>query len=200
MNDKKKQGWAKLCRDCDLVPRVRLSTTTFTATDADLIFARVKPKGGRRIDYAGCVAALELVAKKRGCTLLEIAHRVIAAGGPAVAEGCAVAEAVRLHDDKGMYTGVYARGGPTTVDADPSSLAAVCDRTAADVRGVSASMGVAAAAGAGLLVAPASAAAAAGSSKRLRAASAASAPAASSRKSLVVPSAAGGGSKREIFK
>lgn len=34
------------------------------------------------------------------------------------------------------YTGVYAKGGPTNVDMDPSSLASVCDRTPADARGV----------------------------------------------------------------
>lgn len=34
------------------------------------------------------------------------------------------------------YTGVYAKGGPTNVDSDPSSLASVCDRSPADARGV----------------------------------------------------------------
>lgn len=34
------------------------------------------------------------------------------------------------------YTGVYAKGGPTNVDMDPTSLASVCDRSAADARGV----------------------------------------------------------------
>jgi len=167
-----------------------------TATDADLIFARVKPKGGRRIGYDGAVAALELVARKRGggCTLLELAHRVVAAGGPAVAEGCAVAEAVRLHDDKSAYTGVYARGGPTNVDANPTSLANVCDRSAANVRGVSATMGVAASAGAGLLVGPNEPAAAAGSSKRLRSApTAAAAAGTSSRRGLIVPASTASG-------
>jgi len=27
------------------------------------------------------------------------------------------AEAVKYHDDKNLYTGVYAQGGPSTVDA-----------------------------------------------------------------------------------
>jgi hypothetical protein len=34
------------------------------------------------------------------------------------------------------YTGVYAKGGPTNVDMDPSSLASLCDRSPADARGV----------------------------------------------------------------
>jgi len=29
-----------------------------------------------------------------------------------------VADAVKFHDDKSLYTGVYAHGGPTTVDID----------------------------------------------------------------------------------
>jgi hypothetical protein len=170
-----------------------------TATDADLIFARVKPKGGRRIGFDGVVAALDLIAHKRGCTALEVAHRVVANGGPAAAEGCTRAEQVRLHDDKATYTGVYARGGPTTVDADPASLAAVCDRSQADVRGVSAAMGVATTATAGMLPAVA---AAAGSSKRLRSgtASAASSARALGSSAARALTAASSSSKREIFK
>lgn len=34
------------------------------------------------------------------------------------------------------YTGVYAKGGPTNVDMDPTNLAGLCDRSSADVRGV----------------------------------------------------------------
>jgi len=42
---------------------------------------------------------------------------------------------VRLHDDTSTYTGVYAQGGPTTVDED-TSLNNLLDRSDADVRGV----------------------------------------------------------------
>jgi hypothetical protein len=185
------QAWAKLCRDCDL-----LKPPSFTATDADLLFARVKPKGGRRIGLEGVVAALELAAQRRGCSALELAHRVAAAGGPSAADGCTVAEPVRLHDDKATYTGVYARGGPTTVDADPSSLAAVCDRSAADVRGVSATMGVAATASAGLLAAVPSAAVTASSSKRLRAGASASSLA--GRASITTASASASASRKGL--
>ena len=46
---------------------------------------------------------------------------------------------VKLFDDKSTYTGVYARGGPSVVDAGKtkiSDISQVCDRTKADVRGV----------------------------------------------------------------
>ena len=41
--------------------------------------------------------------------------RIIAAGAPK-AQGVTQAEAVRFHDDKSLYTGVYAKGGPSSVD------------------------------------------------------------------------------------
>lgn len=49
------------------------------------------------------------------------------------------ADAVRFHDDKESYTGVYAKGGPTNVDtgrARIDDISSLCDRGAADVRGV----------------------------------------------------------------
>ena len=52
------------------------------------------------------------------------------------------ADAVKFHDDKNLYTGVYAQGGPSTVDAGNgkiSDISQLCDRTGADVRGVKAS-------------------------------------------------------------
>ena len=45
------------------------------------------------------------------------------------------ADAVRFHDDKDQYTGVYAHGGPSTVDAN-RQLDGLLDRSDADVRGV----------------------------------------------------------------
>jgi len=45
------------------------------------------------------------------------------------------AEAVALHDDKSLYTGVYAAGGPSTVDGKITDLSQLADRSAANVRG-----------------------------------------------------------------
>jgi hypothetical protein len=45
----------------------------------------------------------------------------------------------KFHDDKTLYSGVYANGGPSTVDAGKgniSDISQLCDRTSADVRGV----------------------------------------------------------------
>ena len=47
------------------------------------------------------------------------------------------AEANKFHDDKSLYTGVYAQGGPSNVDKDKvSDISQTLDRSAADVRGV----------------------------------------------------------------
>ena len=60
---------------------------------------------------------------------------MLAQGGP-VFKGTK-AEAVKYHDDKSLYTGVYANGGPTTVGGTGgiSDISQLCDRTGADVRG-----------------------------------------------------------------
>ena len=58
------KSFAKLAKDCKLIDK------KLTATDVDLIFAKVKDKSERR-----------------------------------------------FHDDKNLYTGVHANGGPTNVDS-----------------------------------------------------------------------------------
>lgn len=49
-----------------------------------------------------------------------------------------VAEANKFHDDKSLYTGVHAKGGPSTVDRSSGvvDMAKQLDRSDADVRGV----------------------------------------------------------------
>merc|ERR1712079_459030 len=68
-----------------------------------------------------------------GCDAGAVFSKVAASQGP-ILRGTA-AENVRLHDDTSTYTGVYAQGGPTTVDED-TSLNNLLDRSDADVRGV----------------------------------------------------------------
>ncbi len=62
--------------------------------------------------------------------------KVLKAGGPAFTG--TKADKVKFHDDKSLYTGVHAKGGPSTVDkgAGISDISQLCDRTSADVRGV----------------------------------------------------------------
>jgi len=106
--------FVKLAKDCSLLDK------KVTTTDIDLIFAKVKDKSVRKITFAQFQQALDLIATKKGTTKEDIIKQIEMTGGPHF-HGTK-AENVRLHDDKSTYTGVYAQGGPTTVDQKPSSL------------------------------------------------------------------------------
>jgi hypothetical protein len=55
------------------------------------------------------------VAAKKKTTFEELSKKICATGGPILSG--TVAEANKFHDDKSLYTGVHANGGPSTVDA-----------------------------------------------------------------------------------
>jgi len=79
---------------------------------------------------------LQLFAEKKGTTADQVQAKVASSKGP-ILQGTK-ADAVKFHDDKSLYTGVYAQGGPSTVDAGNgkiSDISQLCDRTDADVRG-----------------------------------------------------------------
>lgn len=99
--------FAKVCKDCHLLDK------TFTPTDVDLIFAKVVPKGARRIDMTQFSSALEHVATKKKVGV-EAVHGAISSSSGPVLHGTH-ADAVRFHDDKSTYTGVHQHGGPEAV-------------------------------------------------------------------------------------
>jgi len=68
--------------------------------------------------------------------MANIEAKILGQGGPSFTG--TQAEAVRFHDDKDQYTGVHANGGPSTVGGTGgiSDISQLCDRGAADVRGV----------------------------------------------------------------
>jgi len=120
--------FAKFAKDCKILDK------KLTATDIDLIFAKVKDKAARKISYSQFEAGVQQCATKKGCTYDELVERICAVGGP-VFTGTK-ADNVKYHDDKSLYTGVYAQGGPTNVDrGNISDISQLCDRTDADVRG-----------------------------------------------------------------
>lgn len=106
-----------------------------SATDIDLIFAKVKNgPAARKIVYAEFTAALELVAAKKGIAMGALEEKILGAGGPVFAG--TKAEANKFHDDKSLYTGVHANGGPSTADGNISDLSQLADRSGAGVRGI----------------------------------------------------------------
>ena len=122
----------KFSKDCNLLDKVKV-----TSTDIDLIFAKVKVKGARKIDVTQFQAGCQQIAAKKGITTDELIEHAGAAGGPKFTG--TKADFVKFHDDKTTYTGVYAQGGPTNVDTKGgqiSDISQLCDRTSANVRGV----------------------------------------------------------------
>ena len=123
--------YAKLYKETGIIDK------KFTVNDADINFSKVKSGKVKTITFDQFEKTLELAAAKKGTTKDALVQKIIAHGGATYAG--TKADYVKFHDDKSTYTGVYARGGPTTVDAGRgkiSDISQLCDRTGADVRGV----------------------------------------------------------------
>ena len=124
--------FSKLVKEC------KLTDKKFGINDIDIVFAKVKSGKVKTITFAEFEKALDEIAKKKGTTREAIENTIKSHGG-ATYSGTK-ADYVKFHDDKNTYTGVYARGGPTTVDAGRggmvSDISQTCNREAADVRGV----------------------------------------------------------------
>ena len=106
---------------------------TFTGTDADLLFSKVKAKGARKITFAEFQKSLTDIAAKKKTTAEAIAQ-IIETSSPQ--SSGTKADNVKFHDDKNLYTGVYKAGGPTNIDRDPASLSGIVDRRVSnDIRG-----------------------------------------------------------------
>jgi len=122
--------FVKFCRDNQLLdPPGRITTT-----DLDLIFAKAKTKGQRKLSYEEFrYTALPMVAQKKGMTIEALLQQLNQTGGGPLFYGTK-AQSVRHHDDRSTYTGVYGRGGPTN-SGDQITLETLADRTAYDIRG-----------------------------------------------------------------
>jgi len=92
--------FAKSAKDCKILDK------KLTATDIDLIFAKVKDKTARKINYAQFQKGVAECAAKKGISFEDLSDKMCATGGP-VFTGTK-ADNVKYHDDKNLYTGVYA--------------------------------------------------------------------------------------------
>jgi hypothetical protein len=111
----------KLCKDSGLV------TNPATSVAADLCFAKAKARGSRRLAFSDFLVALALFAQEKKCPEGEVLAQVAACKGPR-RNSTTIPEFTRLHDDKETYTGVYARGGPKTLDSGAADLATLLSR------------------------------------------------------------------------
>lgn len=93
--------FAKYCGDCKLLGRGRdaFGGAALTLTDVDLTFAKVKAKGARRITFDQFLKALSALAEKHDASIAEIVAHCLRFVAPE-SHARAVAEDVRLHDDK----------------------------------------------------------------------------------------------------
>ncbi len=98
------RAFMKLATNCKLLDK------KLTSTDIDLIFPKVKDKGARKITYAQFKEALKLCAAKKGMEVDALEDKIAETGGPTYSG--TKAEAVKYHDDKSLYTGMYGKGGP----------------------------------------------------------------------------------------
>jgi len=131
LHEMESRSFLKVLKDSNLMG------STLTAGEADIIFTKVKTKGARKLTFEQFLSALQLTAEKKGMAFQETVRQVMTVGGPKA--HATKAEAVRLHDDKSTYTGVYKKGGPKAID-DSHDLSTLLDRSEADVRGVKKAM------------------------------------------------------------
>lgn len=96
--------FVKLLKDCGILDK------KFTTTDIDIIFAKVKEKKERVIDYETFLNALQLCANSKGTSEENLHEIILKSNGPLFSG--TNSDNVRFHDDKDQYTGVYKQGGP----------------------------------------------------------------------------------------
>uniref|UniRef100_A0A0A9W6G5 Tubulin polymerization-promoting protein family member 2 n=1 Tax=Lygus hesperus TaxID=30085 RepID=A0A0A9W6G5_LYGHE len=112
--------FSKMLKECKIIGK------SFTSTDADLLFNKIKAKGARKLTYdefkTKGITEIATKMKKQPADI----EAMITSSSPE-AHGTK-ADNVKFHDDKTLYTGVYKAGGPTNVDRNAGSLSGVVDR------------------------------------------------------------------------
>ena len=115
----------------------KITGKDLSTIDLDIIFTKVKAKGSKKINLMQFKEGVREACQKKKADLAAICEKLAASTGP-VLHGTK-AQHVELHDNKDTYTGVYAKGGPTTVDKGNnkvSDLSELTNRKQANVRGV----------------------------------------------------------------
>lgn len=125
-NEMESRALVKMMRDKKVLSK------RVTSTDCDLAFAKVKSRGAKRITFGQFQQAIEVIAAKKGKPFDFVVAKLCGGAGPA--SSGTVAQANKFHDDKSLYTGVHAKGGPSTID-NRITLSNLSDRTDSDVRG-----------------------------------------------------------------
>jgi len=97
----------------------------------------VKDRQARKITFSQFESALKQVAELKKVPYEDVVKQVTETAGPTYTGK--KMEDVRFYDDKSLFTGVHAHGGPTTVDTGRTQfgdLSEMCDRSSVNIRGV----------------------------------------------------------------
>jgi len=130
--------WAKLCKDCGLIDK------NLTSAHVDLTFNAIKQKGARTITFKVFCDGLDKLGQykypaefKSGGAAVTTPKLVELINKQKVPVSTGTkAQANKFHDDKKLYTGVHAKGGPTTTD-NTITLSSLANRSPANARGLS---------------------------------------------------------------
>eukprot|EP00933_Yihiella_yeosuensis_P061587 TRINITY_DN64409_c0_g1_i1.p1 TRINITY_DN64409_c0_g1~~TRINITY_DN64409_c0_g1_i1.p1 ORF type:complete len:509 (-),score=102.88 TRINITY_DN64409_c0_g1_i1:354-1880(-) len=126
--------FVKCLKDSALLDDQRLK-----AVDADIIFAKYKPRGSRKIDFYSFKQALTAVARKLGRSQQQVFDAVSLAASPDY-EGTSTSMVLleplgpeRFFYDRSTYTGTHKHGGPTTA-GDVITVAGLVNRDRQSMR------------------------------------------------------------------
>merc|ERR1711964_508520 len=89
-----------------------------TSTTADLTFAKIVNRGKRKIGFVQFKKGLQEMGNRSSVSYDDIEGKILAKGGP-TARGTR-ADNVRLAR-KDQFVGVHTRGGPSTLDMNPTA-------------------------------------------------------------------------------
>ena len=93
--------FSKLCKDSGLLVK------GVTSTEIDIIFAKVVPKGERKMNIAQFNQALSLIAAKQKVDVSVINSTVLATGGPSVSGTKGGLDVTRAHLDSFLRWHLY---------------------------------------------------------------------------------------------
>lgn len=107
-----------------------LMKDSLNTVDCDLIFAKTKARGARKIDFVGFSRCLEMVAQKKGLPADVVMDMVCVTAGPMyeVSEPVDDFGPQRFFFDKSTYTGTHRNGGPTMLGGGVGEGDVVRDR------------------------------------------------------------------------
>jgi hypothetical protein len=112
----------KFSRDTDLI------NENLRSEDIDVLFAKNREPGTRKLAFDGFIRVLEDISYKNGISYNEFISKVVDKA-PKNIKVVTIPIPNRFHDDLNTYTGVSRAGGPTFVDLNHCELSKMLDRS-----------------------------------------------------------------------